>query len=426
MAETMENDAAFWLPSHFLTDDDSFTDSFDPALSTYPPATGRSRYLPVYGSSTSALDSPVSSDGSETETDRDEFLAELTRQLARSTLLDSTPHQQLHKLNNASSRNVEMATSPQSTLAGYAKWATSRSGDVTPKGGYPIRGKSPPVPDAWDKVYAAAIQVARMKRSAAVAAAAAQEFHHDNKGILALPRNPLRSTFPLNNGGGTVLPRGAGSYNYPHIINDLQVERVVGHCGLHQRQQQMPLRKGRLCDGGGLCGACGNNGRGGGGGALGLPPSAWPPLRNIQQERGNHNIVHPVGSAMSNPYVGVGIKRQSAGTGVFLPRKYGTTLPAAAEPRKKPAGCSTVMLPARMAHQALNLGIEDTNPHTVVHHHQSLVPESEVIIAKRNAAAEVAAVTWAQQQRRSMMAMTAAADRPLNHEITRLPQEWTY
>ncbi|KAL9274362.1 hypothetical protein AKJ16_DCAP20606 [Drosera capensis] len=422
MAETMENNAAFWLPSHFLNDD-NFADSFDPALSSYPPATGRSRYLSVYGSSSSALDSPVSSNGSETETDRDEFLAELTRQLARFTLLDSTQQQQFHKLNHASSRNVEMATSPQSTLAGYAKWATSMSGDVTPNGGYPSRGKSPPAPDAWDQVYAAAIQVARMKRSAAVAAAAAQEFHHENKGILALPRNPLRSTFPVNNGGG-VLPRSAGWYNYPHMMND--VERVVGHCGLQQRQQQTAMRTGRLCDGGGRCGACGSNDRGGGGGALGLPPSAWPPLRNIQQERENHNIVHPVGSAMRNPYAGVGIKRQSTGTGVFLPRKYGTTLPAAAEPRKKPAG-STVMLPARMARQALNLSIEDTNPHTVVHHHQSLVPESEVIIAKRNAAAEAAAVAWAaQQQRRSMMTMRAAAERPSNHEITRLPQEWTY
>ncbi|GAB2259148.1 hypothetical protein Droror1_Dr00027288 [Drosera rotundifolia] len=72
-----------------------------------------------------------------------------------------------------------------------------RSGDVTPKGGYPSRGKSPQVPDALDQVYTVAIQVARMKRSTAVAAAATQEFHHEKKGILALQRNPLRSTFPL-------------------------------------------------------------------------------------------------------------------------------------------------------------------------------------------------------------------------------------
>lgn len=92
MAETVEGDhnASFWLPTHFLTDED-FLPGDDPTLKKEPMKTFDlfSNGFDPFGPP-SALDSPVSS--SETEPERDdheELLAELTRQLAQSTLHES-------------------------------------------------------------------------------------------------------------------------------------------------------------------------------------------------------------------------------------------------------------------------------------------------------------------------------------------------
>ncbi|GAB2302221.1 hypothetical protein Dimus_036238, partial [Dionaea muscipula] len=371
MADTME-DAAFWLPSHFLTDDDYLLESetlpCDPLGTGFRPG---SRHLPLYGSS-SVLDSPVSS--TETEPDRDEFLAELNRQLARSSLLDGT--HQLFPTSQTLSRDTPakpwlLATSPQSTLPGFGSWA-NRSGNVTPSG--PSRVASPPPTppsDSWELILAAAGQVARMKMMAAQA-----QISHQNQGLLGPPRNPPSSAFAVPKNPNTdisslySLPAPV-SYNYSPANQFQQVghemkQQLVGHC---QLQRQQMLRRARC--GGGCCGGCGGGGGSGGasagsGGALGLPPSAWPPLRAVQQQQvqqSNHPHPHPTpqhqqggGSAMRALFSGAGIKRHSAGTGVFLPRRYGTS---PAEPRKKP-GCPTVLLPARVV-QALNLNIEETN-----------------------------------------------------------------
>jgi len=92
MAETVEADhnASFWLPTHFLTDED-FLPADDPTLKKDPTKTFDlfSNGFDPFGPP-SALDSPVSSSETEPERDNhDELLAELTRQLAQSTLHES-------------------------------------------------------------------------------------------------------------------------------------------------------------------------------------------------------------------------------------------------------------------------------------------------------------------------------------------------
>jgi hypothetical protein len=61
---------------------------------------------------------------------------------------------------------------------------------------------------------------------------------------------------------------------------------------------------------------------------LGLSPSAWPPLPN-------QNLNPSPGSGMRAVFLSeTGTKRESAGTGVFLPRRVGSTPDP---PRKKPS-----------------------------------------------------------------------------------------
>ncbi|RVX13612.1 hypothetical protein CK203_010052 [Vitis vinifera] len=103
---------------------------------------------------------------------------------------------------------------------------------------------------------------------------------------------------------------------------------------------------------------------------------------------------------------GSGLKRESAGTGVFLPRRFGN----ASDSRKKP-GCSTVLLPARVV-QALNLNFEDMGSHSQPHFNGGVAPDYEALMARRNALIS--------QQKRNLR-----PEGTMNHEI-RLPQEWTY
>ena len=59
---------------------------------------------------------------------------------------------------------------------------------------------------------------------------------------------------------------------------------------------------------------------------LGLPPSAWPPLQQQPQHQQNCSGMRAVFLG------GNGLKRESTGTGVFLPRRFGNT----SDSRKKP------------------------------------------------------------------------------------------
>ena len=141
----------------------------------------------------------------------------------------------------------------------------------------------------------------------------------------------------------------------------------------------------------------GRNGR-----PLGLSPSAWPPLQQAQQQQQQPPQNLHNGSAMRAVFLAnPGGKRESAGTGVFLPRRVDSP----SDTRRRPGpnslsllfnsrvllvsnlfialyfifirsgygfkyryftdyfgeiftGCSTVLVPARVV-QALNLNVED-------------------------------------------------------------------
>ncbi|KAJ0101833.1 hypothetical protein Patl1_06488 [Pistacia atlantica] len=107
-----------------------------------------------------------------------------------------------------------------------------------------------------------------------------------------------------------------------------------------------------------------------------------------------------------------GVKRECAGTGVFLPRRYGNNPP---DSRKK-SGCSTVLVPAKVV-QALNLSFDEINGNNAHAQHRfntAFGPHYDALMARRTALLTL-------QKQRGLRPEAA----PLNHEI-HLPQEWTY
>ncbi|XP_021769089.1 uncharacterized protein LOC110733363 [Chenopodium quinoa] len=393
MGETMETEnAAFWLPTHFLTDDDFLADQ--------KPHRTLLKKDDLFSNSfgfdpNSSLDSPISS----TETERgdsnndeklnineddDDFLAELTRHLAQSTLQDSH--------NSNTEKPWLFSTSPQSTLTGFGPWS-NRSGfssNGSPNGPSPRVPSPPATPPpkndaAWELLYEAAGQVARLKMNAI----AAQVNHHNNnqqnRGLLVAPRNVSLSKTHHHR------QQLNSFYDFPHSTPEFQYEQVKrqGNTGNFYCQQHHHHQQRRSC----------------GGGPLGLPQSAWPSLRPNHHRQPNGGGPGMRAVFLNGPGSGPpGMKRQSTGTGVFLPRGAGTTTRQAPppEPRKKP----TVILSARGVH-ALNRDFEEVNPNAHSRFGSGLLSDHDIIMARRNAILE---------QRRSMIR---------NDEI-RLPSDWTY
>lgn len=391
MAGNSLTDGGFWLPSEFLTDEDVLVgkENFDknglnsknnPCFPTeFPYGFGSFDSLSLF------QNSPVES-VTESESDEDDFLTGLTRQFARSIL------QETHKVPYAPSRNLEktwvLSGSPQSTLSPVFS-------NGSPNG--PSLGPSPPTSpsgengDAWNLICAAAGQVNMLKMK--------NEVLIKSGGLLA----PTHKFSPL------YLPNPTtGLYN----TNFQQVKQVGGP--IWGQQQAYQNRGPRICveNGGGPVG----NGRCGR--ALGLPESAWPTLQiqkqqfyqNPQQNGGGGGVRAVFPGSGSGGGRG-GAKRECAGTGVFLPRRY----EAPFDSRVK-SGCSTAILPAGVV-QALNKRFDTMTTQSQTqaqpHFNGSLFPEYDVLMARRNA-------PLAQQRRNSMWAEGA-----MNYEI-RLPQEWTY
>ncbi|GMN41389.1 hypothetical protein TIFTF001_010607 [Ficus carica] len=417
------DDAEFWLPSQVLADDDAVVlldkENFQfkkngtapTTLGTFP--TEFPYEFDSFGSH-SALSSPVESVVSSTETessDEEDFFAGLSRRFAQSTLRET------HKLKP----EWVLAGSPQSTLSGIGSWScrSTISSNGSPNG--PSQVASPPSTpfgaknDTWDLIYAAAGQVARLKMNGDEPKLSHHHHHHHHgRGLLGpAVRSP--------NGGA-----GGGFYSNQTLTQNLtqfqgvkpemvmKAQPQLQQCGSgwgrqvkvgwpasaqqpqpqgHYQQQQIQNRA-RNC--GYENGRCGR--------ALNLPQSAWPPLQVQSQNQQHSGRPAAVGGALLG---GSGVKKECAGTGVFLPRRYSNP----PEPRKK-SGCPNVVLPAKVV-QALNLSFEDMNNGlSQPRFGCGFAPDHEALIARRNALLE--------QQRRSLRPEGA-----LNHEI-RLPQEWTY
>ncbi|KAL5991656.1 hypothetical protein ACLOJK_012565 [Asimina triloba] len=169
MAEDLD-DGEFWLPSQFLAEDiamDNKNRTPEPALSCFP-----DEFPYGFDSYGSALGSPVESvvGSTETESDEEDFLAGLTRQMADSSMI-----QEEGKLTGFPAIGMDnpkpkvLAGSPQSTLCAVGSWSRCSLGSSRGSSNGPSQVSSPPSTplerkdDALDLLYAAAGQVVRMK-----------------------------------------------------------------------------------------------------------------------------------------------------------------------------------------------------------------------------------------------------------------------
>ncbi|KAL7588857.1 uncharacterized protein LOC111887118 [Lactuca sativa] len=372
-------DGEFWLPPEFLNDEDILMD-FIPGKPNPATPTGvlnkGSYSFGSYGPN-SDLSSPVESvmGSTETESDEEDYLNCLSQKFAKTTLQDDfrKADANFNYENNHSKATRVMAGSPQSTLCG-CKMSSSRGSPNCP---------SPPATAAlnrneasWDLLYAAAGEVARMR----MVEEAASRYYNQNKNYMA-QQAPRRTSSP--------------NLNYQQLqvaqFQQLKQQQMAKQHQYLQLMQQNRTRNDSV------------NGR-----PVAPPASAWPTPQQSQQQPQQR----PPGSGMRAVFLGnLTTKRESTGTGVFLPRQIG----APTEPLKK-RGCSTVLLPDRVV-QALNLNLE--------------AMEAESKLQSRCNGGPLASDYDAEMMYRSSVMMAQQRrnthrQQPASKAEFRLPQEWTY
>lgn len=373
MAESIDG-GEFWLPPQFLTDDDVLMD-----LET---DFSKSRF-----GFSSDLSSPVESvvGSTETESDEEDYLTCLTRQMARSTLEnDRTQIESAFTTENT--KGLFLSGSPQSTLCAVGNGCGCRqwSSHVRQK----CQSRLPSAPNTWDLLYEAAEEVARMRVN--------EESIQHGRGLLAQPKIPS--------------PDLGGFYSSQLMSRQKLLAAQIQQ--LKQQQQMMQQRtapawaapkqqppvvqnRGQYGNRPDFVGSRVNSTR-----PLGLSPSAWPPLQQSHSQNG---------SGMQAVFLGNPVaKRESTGTGVFLPRQIGSSAPT--EPRKKPA-CSTVLLPAKVV-QALNLNLDEIGAQPRFNGSYNLDSDAALRFGDCNGYLN---------QRRDFRPQQGR-----NTPDLRLPQEWTY
>ncbi|XP_050912715.1 uncharacterized protein LOC127127551 isoform X3 [Lathyrus oleraceus] len=422
MAENLV-DGEFWLPLQFLSDDEDggglTTPSFSSKEKPSPLFNNGEDTLP-YGFASFDFSSPVDSlsGSSETESDEDEkHMAELTRRMARSTLEVDY---------KASDKNLGrfVSGSPQSTLCAFGSSCRCRkcssSSHGSPNGVCDVSSSKA----TWDLLHAAAGEVERMRLNQ-------QCYNSHNK--------PSPITLPSKN--NTVSPNHEMGYFTQHSLShqQFQIAQML-------RQQQMVKQNSMW---GGVQNQCGgafenqqpnhtaqNRGRNFGDtngvdgmrntntGALGLSSSAWPTLQHAKQQQFYNQAKQQqqinnqqFGSGMRAVFLGNGSgRRESAGTGVFLPRRVDS--PAAS--RKKPV-CSTALVPARVA-QALNLNLDEyvvgqPQQHLHLHRFNSISNVDNVAPPRHRG-------NYALSQQKHINNISRPQP-AVSNEIS-LPKEWTY
>ncbi|TKY56812.1 hypothetical protein E2542_SST21258 [Spatholobus suberectus] len=346
---------------------------------------------------------PVECGSTGTESsDEEDFFAGLTRRLSHASLHETRKEQLTFPICNSDNSESQktargLAGSPQSILSGIGSWSgrSGESGDGSPNGSSrvpsptttPFKGTN----DAWYVLYAAAGEVARLKMNDE----ASSKFDFQNRGVLGGLPPPVvaENAFFAN--------RGVSQVRYqvrPEQVLKQQCGSVWGRQGKTSwvTQQHQPQIQNRVRDlrefgyeyEGVKC-------------VRPLPHSAWHPLQVKHQ---NQQVPH-FGSGLQP---GSGAKRGCGGTGVFLPRQYGTPPP---ESRKKTSCAAPVLVPAKVIH-ALNLNIDDLNAAGQPRFSSAFGVDYDALLARRNA--------LLLQQKFSMRREEAA-----NYEL-RLPQEWTY
>nr|GMD57474.1 Tripartite terminase [Ipomoea batatas] len=311
--------------------------------------------------------SPAASTG--TESDEEEFLAELTRRLTRSSL-DET-----RKSTSPAQNHFEswlLCGSPQSTLARVGSWSGMSAGSGSPNGSSQISSPTTPLAaknDAWDLILqAAAGQVARLKMRAG-------------------DELPGTRTF-------APLP--------PHAaVHNARLQKPVGAQMVKQQQgcgsamwdngcyiEPPPLFQARASRAAVLGGAVPfvENGRYGrplvGGGAAGRA-AALRSLHFQHQTRSGRPAMPFGGSAAAGGVSGAfGVKKERSGTGVFLPRKYGNNNKPIDSGNK--TGCCNPT--AKLVHGLHKNNIEDINGAVQPRLNGVFLSDYEMLIARRNAA----------------------------------------
>ncbi|CAI9783292.1 unnamed protein product [Fraxinus pennsylvanica] len=381
------DEGKFWLPPQFLTDDllidgqnkihqtkktDDFSFAFGNSFGPF-----------------SDLSSPVESvmGSTETESDEDDYMTELTRKIAQSTIQDS-------RYSVENKKGWWVSGSPQSTLCSVMGrcGCNPGSGLRSPN----CLSKVPSPPDAYrenptslDLLSAAAEEVARMKTMEEINGFHSTNYRVGVDGLLVPHRIHGAATVPSKN------PNRCSDFypNYTHLSS--QHIQVTQFLQLKEQQMIKQPQHGQM-----KCGYPQMVQNGGRPNELSIDA-----LSTVQQSQKQQQP----GSGMRALFLGdPGTKKERTGTGVFLPRRVG----APTETRKKP-GCSTVLLPDRVV-QALNLNLESMDPQPPNRANGNFTPDYAAAVKYRNN------VVMAQQRKNQRSVPVT------NQDHLRLPQEWTY
>ncbi|CAI9772963.1 unnamed protein product [Fraxinus pennsylvanica] len=316
----------FWLPSEFLTDEDSVMekDKFNKKTESVSEFCFPTEFPYDFGGY--GVGSP------KTESDDEDLLAAITRSSFYHHLNPTTKPQNLEKVGLISG-------SPQSTLAHVGSWSDRSNGSRNT----PFQVPSPPTTPfvieskPWDLIYQPAVQ---------------------------LPEHKL-------SGGGL------GQLHYPAQnptrFQQVRVERLMNQpnisCGMWYSQHQVDQNRGGRLVGG-----------------MGQAAYQTRPAHQKFSGSGTGAVSfgRHVGGDRAVPGGG-GVKRGCAGTGVFLPRRYGSNNDKNAFPSysRKKLVCSTALLPDRVLH-ALDVKFVDVNSQSLPGFNMGFIPDYDTFMARRN------------------------------------------
>lgn len=365
MAEIGDN-SDFW----FLTDEDILRAKAKPnhlRFSADRPygidAIGGGSASPaLYSSTDSVVSSPP-----ETESDEEDLIAELTRCLARSAIPDN------HRLDAPENSRV-LSGSPQSTLRAFRSWSGSPNVASRDPSSQPPRVVTG-ISDGWDAVCEAAGEYAALNMgSEALKYLKHDNIYHPNRRLIVdhsadlftLPVPPPRKTpspvfdfysnqILMNHQFRNLSEDYAMKQKRYSELEKYANEWVLLQGQIKSRERRLGLERGRHAP------------------SLGLPRSARPP----QQPQHQH--------------------RHYSGTGVFLPRPYGSP----SEPRKK------------QGHSSAGGVVSAPVPQQAGFNRSFTLGDYESLMSRRHA-------LLVEQQKRVVRQEMAGSNE------MRLPQEWTY
>ncbi|KAK9022218.1 hypothetical protein V6N11_002500 [Hibiscus sabdariffa] len=320
----------------------------------------------------SELSSPIGSDqlsssSTESSQEEDDYIGELSRQMAQHMLPDED------KL----AKPWDLSGSPESTLWSQFGWNLDR-----PIG--PSRESSPPLTP----------MVENFKK---------MKINEGDAGFNQAERFSSTSNSIQVSGGNL----NAGFQSKKALIDDqireIQFYRLKQEQAMKQTEQklQKPRSKHYHQGKGRVVGGFNNGHK--------AAPNSNNPWYNLPQRQQQQQGNQQAGSHMRAVFLNApGSRNGSSGTGVFLPRGIGGT---PTESRKK-QGCATVLIPARVV-QALKLHFEKTGVPT--RSNTSVFPlQYDACVSGRN------------NNMHPLHKAQSKAVPAMNLQETSLPQEWTY